>query len=819
LQTPHFRIWIILVLTPLYLPLLAEDSIPPPRINPPLDARINASQDLFREDILLLDTVLPDRTDSVQSENVTSRRTNIWDQFGGYLPDQQPPPFFESSDSLPLLFVDEDCCDNLRSNYQSLKSNPPPGATCVLTDPDVRGFFYRIPNGIPDGATVIRDQLGGLWRRQFPEGYYKLAWWPMGTTIFPNDTIHSAAEALEIILDQSGPGTTIDLAASDSPRTYLLDRPVTLQPFTTIIGQGDTLRRIPTPLGIVTTTAQESDQYIYLESVEGFRKGQFIMVTRGRSRDDVVLPQKRIGAIEGNALIVQGTIGEEILPGDTVIVAFNMFKNSDALNLGEIRFEGVIFDGNWRNNPYTNSWSQNNSISILNNSGSRLSVDRCGVYDTPSENFVAASCRISNSHFKRLAGSIYHVSVVPDTAMNVFLENCWADSICLATNAVTGHSEAAIVTSAEPNNITLSNCDFSNGREGLVGDLGDQVDFVSIINGKFRSFKWIVFGVIGEENLGGEIASNYFENCGQLQWINSGNGAAKYAESWQIHHNEFINTALNISGLNAVQIENNLFKYDATLGGFGYLEGENQLEFPAMVHLSSARFLSFEGNMLIGPHTYQTDLQHGILITSQGNLPGNNPFKWERDIFIRNNTLRGFHKSISTVNTLIPYNFSPSEVREYFNWVITANDILMIPTTTPGSWGIYAAPGVQVLDNRITTAIESFSSTSYPILALGIPSFQGNPNENEIMGAIILRNTILGNRTEASDKYSIYIGVPDDSPDFEYLANVICIDNITSSGIALPPGQVPFHKCMIENNQLIFPKRLTFPRVLHPEQE
>ena len=791
------------------------DSLPP---LPQLPVQ-TGPQDLLRTDSLELDSLYSEAETTAKKRNRGVRRNRgvMLNTFGN---EHQPQSTTESdwlSDSLPPQLLGGGCCDNTRLNYHELITNPPDATSCIITDPDTGGLFYRTTSGESNGGTIIQDQTGFYWHRIFEPGYYKLSWWPEGTPINANDTIDSASEAFQLIFELSGAGTTIDLASVNSPVVYNMDRPVPLQPFSTIIGQGDTLRRIDTPLGVVASPTSAGDSWIPLVDASDFLEQQAVMITRGRSHDDVLVPQKKITEIDGNSIKIQGTLNFGLLAGDTVIVAFNMFNNASSFDLGDILFEGVIFDGNWRNNPYTNSWSQNNSISILNNVGSRLYVDRCGAFDTPSENFIGATCRITNSHFKRLAGSIYHVSIVPDTTMNVYIENCWADSLCLATSAVTSHSEAAIVTSALPGNITLHNCDFSNGAEAIVGDLGGGSDFVSISNSKFRNFKWVVFGGTGDVNQGGEIKSSYFENCGQLEWSNGQNLAAKYAIDWTIQHNEFVNTVININGMINCQITGNTMRYDPDLGGFQYLVPENQLEFPAMVHLASFRTLVFEGNTLTGPFEYMKGLQHGLLFSTQGNIPDNDQFIYERNAYIRNNTIQGFHKSISTINTLVPYNGSLDSVMEYYNWVIANNDIAMVIGTTPNSWGIYAAPGVQVMNNRIVTAQDTISGATYPIIGMAVPSSPGNPKEDEIMGAVIVGNTITGIRNYAGDNYAIYIGAPFVDTDFTYLANAICINNVINAPVAPLPGTAAYNKCHVANNLVIFPKRKPIVRDFPPD--
>ncbi|MCB0703660.1 MAG: hypothetical protein KDC34_00055 [Saprospiraceae bacterium] len=726
-----------------------------------------------------------------------------------------PNPFLENNfiiadtektdSSSDFLFLPDDCCDNLRKGYTELRTNPPAANTCVLTNPDVAGIFHIVDSGIPDGGTVIQDDFGQIWQRLFEPSYFKLCWWPEGTVVSQYDTIHSASEAFNLILSTYGAGSTIDLRAPGGPRTYIMDRQVILKPFTTVIGQGDTLRRIDAVLGVVESNVSAGEQYISLSNTSGFLKGQTIMVTRGRSNDDIVIPVKKLGAVTTTTIKVQGPLNENLLVGDTVITAFDMFSNLEGNRLGDIRFEGIIFDGNWRENPYTNAWGANNTVSVLQNPGSRLFIDRCGAFDIPSENFIGTSGRISNCHFKRLAGSIYHVSVIPDTAWNVYIENCWADSICLATSSVTGHSEAAIVTSAIPGNITISNCDFSHGREAVFGDLGGSVEFLSISGCKFRDFKYFIFGGIGEGNRGGEITGNYIENCSRMIWQNSGQGDVKYAIDWTISENEFINTLLDLNGLQSVKITNNVFRYQPSLGGFQNLVTNSYPLYPAMVHFSSMRNLYFSDNNLIGASIPNDTIQHGLLFSSQGNLPNDDLFIWERDVYVMNNTFSNFSKTISTVETSEPKQETPESVREYYNWNISGNSIKMLAASTPNNWGIYAAPGVRVHQNHIIIANDTISGSSYPILAMGIPSTPGNMKEGQIIGSIITNNIIEGIRKVNGNAYSIYIGTPSGLPVDQYLSNVVCLNNLTTLPI-FPIENVP-NKCQVEGNLLILPKR------------
>lgn len=650
-----------------------------------------------------------------------------------------------------------------RYDYASLRSSPPTDSLVVITHPDYFGIFRKAASGVENSGTVIKDSNDDYWIRLRQPGYFNLNWYEIGgpTEDSTIDAVDSYSDVIKSICAESGGGATVDLSGPNSPRTFLLDKRIDLKPYMTFIGKGDTLRRQDAFFTVITSAGDELDGEITVADTTGFRRGQRVTVTGYRSHAGVRISNKRILDIpDGNTIDLEGSIGGDVFVGDTVFLSFPMFRNGEALVLGDIKFEGIVFDGNWRGNPYTNSWSLNNTMNISNNPGSHLTVENCQFYDTPSENMIAASATIRDCQAEQLAGGFYHISIVPDTAFNVFIENVWVNNSNIATSDSTDHSEAVIVSSALPGNVKIYNSQFSNSAEALIGDFGGATDYWELINVRAENMKGVSLGGFGTESIEGlRIQDCTFINCRDLKVTAGDLLAGQVLVDAVITDNLFINTTVRIEGSRNLQFDRNQMLYEPAEGGFDDWPEKPYLD--AMCYFSEFANLKFRNNSLRADTVaLPGELEFAVVFDGTGvvNNTLSTDYYLGYGLDCVGNDILYFRRGITadTATTSNPAAGDNRRTRAYWDWNIQGNRVQMLPKGLGDSWGILAGPGVLIEGNTVYSSGDTTVTSIYPIFAYGVDD-QGNAHQR-IPGARVLRNTVIGPWDFGQTIHSIFIG-------------------------------------------------------------
>ena len=143
-----------------------------------------------------------------------------------------------------------------------------------------------------------------------------------------------------------------------------------------------------------------------------------------------------------------------------------------------------IIDGN-KANQLNNSWRFSMEI-FLNGRSSGISGVK--FLDTAGECIVGHGLRVEGCEFRGLSGSAYHLSRHDDTTdagSASWFTNNYVDGVCLAGNAVNGHSEGAVTFSWGAGRLIVANNEFRNGGEGVLGGFGPS-------SGEINADKWLV---------------------------------------------------------------------------------------------------------------------------------------------------------------------------------------------------------------------------------------------------------------------------------------------------------------------------------------
>lgn len=671
------------------------------------------------------------------------------------------------------------------ADYTALSSATITDSLIFITNENYGGLFQRYfgTDAVDDGV-IVQDAAGTKFERvRDDKSYYRVSWW--------DETAYNGSEIFQkIFTSRPDGGITIDISNQNSPRAIEFDRDVDLVPELTIVGKGDTLRRAATPVTTLTANEAIGSTVIDVVDATGFKAGQYLFITfagpNSRSNGYNINTPKKIVSTTSATITIQGSgLDVAASAGDTAFVVSTFFVNGNALTLGDIEFRNVVVDGNNDQNPYTNDWVVNNTIRLANQSGSFMRFYGVEFYDTPSENVICASLDARNIRAENLQGSVFHGSVILDTAVVFSIENLWANNICKATNAITGHSEAAIVTSANPSNFKIKNVQIYNCREAGVGDLGGSTDYYMIENCKFVNCKTGVFGSAGStteyiRNL--RIVNTEFINCNEVGWDGGDLKGGNYCKDCVISDNVFVNTGLNIDGAKDCIISGNEFRYSAADGGFStWSDFADTLNYDAMLFATEFQNLTISNNTFIGDDAYNDTLRRAIAFDVAGIvMNADADFVACTDLKVVGNNVRDFQHGIVShpYDIWIPQGAS----RQYVGWLFSDNVVTMLDDHITGQKaGIVAMPGVVVDGNLIVAADDTVTTTSYPLLLYGIHGTVSNARQERLIGSIATNNTITG--VNRSGAVSIFCG-GNTTGNNHSRYNIVCLHNTVYSNLS-----------------------------------
>lgn len=665
------------------------------------------------------------------------------------------PSWSESGSKSDSPTLENGCCVPTVYNYQELRNSPPDSEVVFVTAPRIQGLFFQVPEGSEDGGTLIQSISGEdtlFWQRYFPAGQYKLDWWPIGgyTPLDEVDhLIHSASDILNTILTTTNGGVTIDVSSADSPRIIELDKAVRLKKNTTIIGNGDTFKRKDAVWTILSQGAGGNSKNLYVADTSGFHPGQTVLVTNGRhygQNNGKVLTIKKL---EEGLIKTTTKLGTGMSAGDTVVVAFPLFKNGDPLgNIDRIRFSDVNFDGNWAGNPFTVQWNVSNTISFNAAIPTRLVVERARFHSIPGENIIASSCHLVDIDADSLSGSFFHSGGLLDTMLGVVIENVKARQVNLAGDLATGHSEAFIVSSGPSAKIVLHNIHAWDGGEAFFGDVGGSTRFWEMHDCRVENFRYVLLGGVGssEEHLEHLVATNnVFINANSFQFSGGSFFQERYARHILLENNLFLNTTLHLQDIRESSIINNRFVYDPAQGGINFLgDGTNEAYLEAMVSFQDFVDLEFRGNSLLGPKEPIAGIKHGVVFDNTETYQAlqNQWYYLGTGLNCTDNHIRHFLRAISFTYDEDGHPFTtPNLARSYAGFLIAHNQIWMqAPQDEEYGWGITAGPGVEVNGNLIYAPTSKGPGTAIPIMGYGAHPMVAD----RILGAKVLHNQISG---------------------------------------------------------------------------
>ncbi len=625
-----------------------------------------------------------------------------------------------------------------------------------ITYTTVGGIFYY-NSCVENGSTCI-----GGWQRVFDGVVHIPEWFEVGgrdvtggeyiNHLLSSSGIYNECDRVRNTSILAGVGGNILLKGS---KVYEMDIEVNTLKDQYWHGSNPIFKRQDTPNSLLTQSISVGSNTVTVDDVSGFRVGQVIGVL------DLSAPNNGLGHnendqngahmitnISGNTMTVTNTFCCDFNVGDRVIRTGALFGNNSGANYGNLTFEGLIFDGNKANNPYTVDWRYSTNLSL--GTGDNARFYKCTFRNTPSENMFIGNGTLFDCHGHNLNGSFIHTSEnnVEKTGFSIKVIDCTTDSTNLG-GLIMSHSEAVITFSNLHHNIRIEGCHFKNGMGQCFGPANSS----SNANRSFSCHKTIfenfnspsgfafAFGAATTASKwrNSEVTECKFDNCGDVRI--KGNSLQKgFTESeFTIKDCEFINSRIFVSSASKVDIINNKMVIDRS-NGFDWVSNPGQGG--AYIQVLTGDRINIISNELTGDSLYNANCQSGILVWSdlagfRKDANGNNSkFYYSQNIKIKGNTIENFKFGISTDNTHAGTYFGNT-----VGWEIRDNKIHMINDSNYNGIAVgIQVPPATIASRNIIYVYDSTNTSYYPALVQGVESSESS----ELIGGIFIDNIIIG---------------------------------------------------------------------------
>jgi hypothetical protein len=483
-----------------------------------------------------------------------------------------------------------------------------------------------------------------------------------------------------------------------------------------------------------------------------------------------------ITGIAGNVITLKAAATVARPLGSIVIPEITLIDNKTLGVDGSIViYKNGHFNGNKLNGGgqrYTQDWRFNGCI-FAGTGTDNTTVENCHFYDTPGENIYLSQGFVSNCTGTNLDGSFVHISMnnikyATELTTGVHIDNCKVNGVCLATDAVSGHCESAIVNSLHTEKIYITNCMFENGSEAVFAMDIFQTNTkggYTVNASEFKNFKYIVEAIgTGTVNQSTRedfvtVTNNVFDNCGRfLIW---GHQAEKglSVNGINVSNNIFYDTRFSFRHCNNVKLSNNqiLFHADRHVDFTTRPFPQGLASVYAAIDLLRVKNVSIDGNHMEGFEVLDEEIAVAINLNLNENTRlkdaagVNLNYYWEQDIHITNNKMIGF---LSGITGLTKWRASASatvgNLYSVVNWNFSNNTFVhhktlyTYPVANTRALGIGCPPGAICNENTIIQTVADANFIG--ICAFGLGNNAGFPPklDTDHIGAIVMRNIIKG---------------------------------------------------------------------------
>jgi hypothetical protein len=345
------------------------------------------------------------------------------------------------------------------------------------------------------------------------------------------------------------------------------------------------------------------------------------------------------------------------------------------------------------------------------------------------------------------------------------------DGACLATNAVTGHSEGAFVMSASPDKVYIIGNEVRTCSEAFFSPGSHLSPFVHIENNKAYncngSVTWVNFDV-GNTLVAKQfyVKDNTFYSCGWLSVemlvslaVGTNNVEKNLANDLiVIDNNEFTNMKLSVDRASSFKITNNRF-YTETSHTYSSTDKTNALK--ATINITRSTNYEVTGNILDNrATTADTRLTQGINceyagaynlnqallpVVKSGSGTSTEYGYTNRYVKVSNNKVINY-----TLGILDYYSTSEVVSARSISWIgfEIANNIVVL-RASGAAYGMVVGPGAICHDNKIYSTSTSVAA----LVVLGVNDGSGSTfnaggtQRLRLNGPIVYRNTIIGANT------------------------------------------------------------------------
>ena len=382
-----------------------------------------------------------------------------------------------------------------------------------------------IANLVADESGLTQQQINNLakaWQPVFVEQFRQ-------TGYSDSQTINAALTHIRTNL--AGKSTRLVFSAN---KTYVYDTTGDIRGISNLIINlnGATLKRADASM---TKTTLASDigtgqGTIPVTAIpENWQVGDTLAAYSDTTNNNVTKNSAVITSINRvtNKVYTTGGLGStatwtSIIPsGATVAKKFSCFSGDKSDGVGaavntNIKIINGTIDGN-RTNQENYSWFFN--IEVIMN-GNCCSISNVNFKDTAGECIVGHGIDVNSCRFTYLNGSAFHLSVHDDTVAQGSISrfrNNYVDRVCLATNAVNGHSEGAITFSWGAGRLIIKGNEIKHGSESVFGGFGLEAtnpDKWLIIKDNICSDFKQIFHSLASEQSAVILDDNIFSNCG-----------------------------------------------------------------------------------------------------------------------------------------------------------------------------------------------------------------------------------------------------------------------------------------------------------------
>jgi len=560
----------------------------------------------------------------------------------------------------------------------------------------------------------------------------------------------------------------------------------------TVTGNNATLTRVTTPASLTTATSRIGAFTVTVADASLYRVGQTIFFVNPGAVNGGLAFDENVGITSShiisnintstNVITFTNALTGNVKIGWKVVLNFTLLDLSNQTDNGAVSVKNLNFNGNRAGNNHCYDWRYGDDIAA-NNTDTKIVIQNCHFKNTVVECINYGKLHILDCSYENLGGSFVHVSASTSSEALVVIQNCHGTTSNQVTNALTGHSEATITSSANTTHVRIIGCNFRDCEESVVTmDSSDDFDLI-MSNNHFKDYKYVINGFTGgsikvEKKV--RINNNTFDNCGPI-YLASANPNTIYEDTAishvTINDNTFINSTMKMEHVGYVNIVNNNFYWDnSKTPKYDYVTNPLSSGQQAFNHFIHFDRLYIQNNVFEYPNVYNVNSQYGLLLQHNGivrktSLGVDTEYLFPHDVKVTGNTFAGFKYAITTINSPSPQY--ANLVKQAVGWEYKNNIIYMSRNTGANNGtGILVDPGVVCEGNTIYTnsTIPCYSG----IIVAGVNS-TGNAH-NRLLGGIAINNKILG----CSSATGADIVANGDAVRY----NVTCVGNMTRDDIA-----------------------------------